>query len=219
MSTTDTARAAQRNKAAMTRRRTSAIKELRLVIDVATQHLGLLESNPPQVPESTFIGRAVKYEGLLGEMQLLAMLAEGAELPGDDADDGLVRVGRDDLLPLLQAIRSMFPVTDGSQPLDRLEAAAGVKPDQQAVPAAVPAPAPADTAVKPPAQEPAVPEAAAEPAPEADGLHCPTCGSPDPDLHPSTGDGGEVSSLCPDPFHSPVPETVQAAYAKPVQPS
>ena len=207
MSTTNTARAAQRNKAAATRRRTAAIKELGLIIDVATQHKGLLESDPPQVPESTFINRAVKYEGLLGEMQLLALLAEGAEMPGDDAgaDDGKVIVGRDDLLPLLQAIRSMFPATDGNQPLDRLEKAAGIEtPGRQAVPAAVPAPEP---------------EAAPAPEPQTAVTSCPTCGSPDPDLHPSTGEGGEVSSLCPDPFHSPVPETVQAAYAKPVQPS
>jgi len=214
MNTTNTARAAQRNKAAATRRRTAAIKELGLIIDVATQYKGLLESDPPQVPESTFINRAVKYEGLLGEMQLLALLAEGAEMPGDDADadDGKVTVGRDDLLPLLQAIRSMFPATDGNQPLDRLEAAAGIETSGlQAVPAA-PAPAPESPAVP-------EPEAAPVPEPQAAVTSCPTCGSPDPDLHPSTGEGGEVSSLCPDPFHSPVPETVQAAYAKPVQPS
>jgi hypothetical protein len=218
MSTTNTARAAQRNKAAATRRRTAAIKELGLIIDVATQHKGLLESDPPQVPESTFINRAVKYEGLLGEMQLLALLAEGAEMPGDDdgADDGKVTVGRDDLMPLLQAIRSMFPATDGNQPLDRLEKAAGIEtPGLQAVPAAQPVPEPEPVPAAPAPE----PEAAPAPEPQAAVISCPTCGSPDPDLHPSTGESGEVSSLCPDPFHSPVPETVQAAYAKPVQPS
>jgi hypothetical protein len=30
---------------------------------------------------------------------------------------------------------------------------------------------------------------------------CPTCGSKDPRLHPSAGDGGEVTKICPDEFH------------------
>lgn len=35
----------------------------------------------------------------------------------------------------------------------------------------------------------------------ADPLRCPTCDSPQPSMHPAFGGGGEVTSLCPDPFH------------------
>lgn len=36
----------------------------------------------------------------------------------------------------------------------------------------------------------------------ADHTRCRTCDSPDPRTHPAVGGGGEVTSLCPDPFHS-----------------
>ena len=34
-------------------------------------------------------------------------------------------------------------------------------------------------------------------------LRCPTCGSPQPSMHPAVGGGGEVTRLCADPFHGP----------------
>lgn len=44
----------------------------------------------------------------------------------------------------------------------------------------------------------------AEPKPAAgpDPFRCPTCESRQPSMHPAAGDGGEVTSLCPDPFHA-----------------
>lgn len=36
----------------------------------------------------------------------------------------------------------------------------------------------------------------------SDGLHCPKCGSPAPKWHPAIGGGGEVTSICADPFHA-----------------
>jgi hypothetical protein len=35
-----------------------------------------------------------------------------------------------------------------------------------------------------------------------DPFRCPTCGSPQPSMHPAVAGGGEVTSLCPDPFHT-----------------
>jgi hypothetical protein len=39
---------------------------------------------------------------------------------------------------------------------------------------------------------------------------CPTCGSRQPSMHPAVGGGGEVTSLCPDPFHNGDPVTENA---------
>ncbi len=33
-------------------------------------------------------------------------------------------------------------------------------------------------------------------------VRCPACGSPEPLLHPAVSGGGEVTSLCPDPYHA-----------------
>lgn len=38
-----------------------------------------------------------------------------------------------------------------------------------------------------------------------DSLRCPRCDSRSPNLHPAAGDGGEVTGLCPDPFHGRQP--------------
>lgn len=39
-----------------------------------------------------------------------------------------------------------------------------------------------------------------------DATHCPTCESPEPSLHPAVSGGGEVTHICDDPFHGPVPQ-------------
>lgn len=39
----------------------------------------------------------------------------------------------------------------------------------------------------------------------ADPLHCPTCGSPQPSMHPAVSGGGEVTVVCPDEFHEVTP--------------
>jgi hypothetical protein len=41
-----------------------------------------------------------------------------------------------------------------------------------------------------------------------DETRCPTCGSPEPRLHPAAGAGGEITHFCRDPFHG---EPVMAA--------
>lgn len=41
---------------------------------------------------------------------------------------------------------------------------------------------------------------------EEGGLRCPTCGSPQPSMHPSVSDGGEVTGICRDAFHGTVAE-------------
>lgn len=48
---------------------------------------------------------------------------------------------------------------------------------------------------------PSVPHEPAGP----DATHCPTCESPEPSLHPAVSGGGEVTHICDDPFHGPVP--------------
>jgi hypothetical protein len=39
---------------------------------------------------------------------------------------------------------------------------------------------------------------------------CPTCQSPEPRLHPAVSDGGEVTGICPDPFHGKIPVPPEA---------
>jgi hypothetical protein len=39
---------------------------------------------------------------------------------------------------------------------------------------------------------------------------CPTCQSPEPRFHPAVSDGGEVTGICPDPFHDKVPVPPEA---------
>lgn len=48
-------------------------------------------------------------------------------------------------------------------------------------------------------------------------LCCPECGAPEPFLHPAAGAGGEVTRLCPHPYHAsaPVDSRVAAALAGP----
>lgn len=53
-----------------------------------------------------------------------------------------------------------------------------------------------------PTESPATPWPAAVPT-EPDGLHCPSCGSSSPRLHPAISGGGEVTRICPDRFHEP----------------
>lgn len=36
-------------------------------------------------------------------------------------------------------------------------------------------------------------------------MNCPTCGSPNPAMHPSTQAEGEVTHICTDEFHRPLP--------------
>ena len=209
----------QRNRAARSRRVTTMRRSLRLVTEAASQHMGLLDSDPPQLPESSFLIHELKYDQALGEARLVDMLAGGTEMPGDEpADDGTVTVSRDDLLLLTRVVRAWFPSTGQDTPLDRLETAAGVpyKP-------AGPVPGPAAQVVPEPAESPGQPEdlpdeviagIAAEALarfPVAVSGPCPSCGSPDPRWHPSAGDGGEVTTICPDPFHAPVPDEVRAA--------
>ncbi len=43
------------------------------------------------------------------------------------------------------------------------------------------------------------------PGPASRELRCPSCQSPAPGLHPAVSGGGEVTRICPDPWHTPVP--------------
>ncbi len=65
------------------------------------------------------------------------------------------------------------------------------------LPPAARTPAEVNAALTPPVpHEPAGPDA----------THCPTCESPEPSLHPAVSGGGEVTHICDDPFHGPVPQ-------------
>lgn len=159
---------AQPGKAAWNRRMTAAKRSLKLVIEASAQHLGLLESNPPQLPESSFLAHAVKYDQALGELRLLALLGEDTDAGGNGDDDG--------------QDAPVHPVAAAIQNATR----AGIAAAQAA-------------------------QEAGSPGGEA-GFCCPSCGSPDPRWHPSAGDGGEVTRICPDPYHTPVPDEVRAIF-------
>lgn len=43
-------------------------------------------------------------------------------------------------------------------------------------------------------------------------IRCPTCDSPDPRAHPAVSGGGEVTNICPDPYHLPVGRDITGIY-------
>lgn len=107
---------------ARSQRMAAAKRSLKLVRDVVDQHLGLLESKPPQVPESDFVTSAVKYAQALGEVRLLDMLA-GADADADA--NGSIELDREDVAALLEAVSAFVPagVLSALPPLARVAAA------------------------------------------------------------------------------------------------
>jgi hypothetical protein len=124
-------------KSARSRRITAAKRSAKLVRDVIDQHLGLLESQPPQVPEADFVTSAVKYAQALGELRLLDMIAGGGtDSEPEESGNGAAGFAREDVEMLVQLARAFVPapaLTAGAEPiLARLEAASA--PPAEAAP-------------------------------------------------------------------------------------
>lgn len=124
----------------------AAKRSLALIIETANHHMELLEAG--EVPESSFLASANKYDQALGTLAVLSELA--GNVPGSPEADGLVEVQAADLQALVSAARMAFP--NAGAPLARLESAI---PPWSTQPTAPPAPEPV------PPQPPAAP---AEPA-------------------------------------------------------
>jgi len=118
-------------RAARGRRMTAAMRSLKLVKDVVDQHLGLLESTPPQVPEADFVTSAVKYAQALGELRTLDMVLAAAG--ADASSNGKVELDQEDVAALLETVSAFVPagVLNALPPLARVAAAvAPAKPEE-----------------------------------------------------------------------------------------
>jgi hypothetical protein len=111
-------------RAARGRRMNAAKRSLKLVKDVVDQHLGLLESDPPQVPEADFVTSAVKYAQALGELRTLDMVLAAAA-GADASSNGKVELDQEDVAALLETVSAFVPagVLNALPPLARVAAA------------------------------------------------------------------------------------------------